>query len=177
MRYAIRAAVPPRSLADAVRREVRALDPNLPLAHLQPMTDLVTRATSREAFAMTLLTVAALAALLLGAVGLFGVLSYSVSRRRGEIGLRMALGARTGQVRRLVLRQAGGMVLAGLAVGLGAALALGPWIESLLFGVQPTDPRVFAGVGGVLLLVVLAASDLPARRAARTDPAEVLRAD
>lgn len=177
VRYAIRAAVPPRSLADAVRREVRALDPNLPLAHLQPMTDLVTRATSREAFAMTLLTVAALAALLLGAVGLFGVLSYSVSRRRGEIGLRMALGARTGQVRRLVLRQAGGMVLAGLAVGLGAALALGPWIESLLFGVQPTDPRVFAGVGGVLLLVVLAASDLPARRAARTDPAEVLRAD
>ena len=177
VRYALRATVPPLSLADAVRREVRALDPHLPLAHLQPMEALVRRATGREALASVLMTVAAGVALLLGTVGLFGVLSYTVGRRRGEIGLRMALGARAGQVRGMVLRQAGGVALGGLGAGLALALALGRWIETLLFGITPTDPLVYAVVTGVLLSVVLVSGDLPARRAARTDPAEVLRAD
>ena len=131
----------------------------------------------RVSFTTLLLGIAAGVALFLGAVGIYGVISYAVSERTGEIGVRMALGARAAEVSRMIVRQGGTVVLVGLAIGLIGALALTRVMEVFLFNVSPTDPSTYAGVVVFLLGVGSLATCLPARRAAGVDPVAALRAD
>jgi ABC-type antimicrobial peptide transport system permease subunit len=135
------------------------------------------RASAQMAFTMALLTIAACVALLLGLIGIYGVVSYIVSQRTGEIGVRIALGAHPRDVATLILRQSGTVALAGIAVGFAAALAGGRLVESLLYGVTPRDPGVLAATALALFAVALMACWLPARRAARINPVETLRAN
>jgi ABC-type antimicrobial peptide transport system permease subunit len=141
------------------------------------MNEVVSRSTSRQQFNMWLMTVFGACALLLAAIGIYGLMAYSVEQRTQEIGIRLALGAPTSQVRNMVVRQ--GMLLAviGLALGLGAALALSRFVESFLFRVQARDPMVFVGVPILLGAVAFFAVWLPARRASRIDPIIALRTE
>ena len=175
IRVIIRSAGDPLALAPAVRAEVSALDPNLPLPELQPLGNLLTTSMARPRFYTSLLTLFAAVALALAAIGIFGVLSYSVAQRSREISIRMALGASATGVVRMIVRNA--MTLAGLgvAVGILGAIALGRVLRSQLFGVSVADPMTFAAVIVVLVLISAVASYLPARRAAALDPANALR--
>ncbi len=174
MRYVVRAP-DAGALAGAVREAVRGLDPTLPIADVETLETLVGRARGARAFVMVLLVVAAGLALLLGSVGLYGVVSYLVTQRRREIAIRMAVGAQAGDVRGLVLTEAGGLALAGAALGVGSAVALTRRLQALLFETSPLDPTVFAAVSVLLVGVCLFASWLPARRAAQVDPMTALR--
>ncbi|MGE3526651.1 MAG: ABC transporter permease [Gemmatimonadales bacterium] len=170
-----RADIP--SLLPALRRAVGASDPTIPLANPEEMTDLVDGALAQLGFSMTLLGIAALVALALAGVGLYGLVSYVVSRRIPEIGIRLALGARPGQVEGLVLRGAGGTVAVGAGIGLLGALMLTRILRSQLFEVSPLDPAAFLVAVVVLGLVAGLAAWLPARRAARVDPNVALKAE
>jgi predicted permease len=167
----------PTSLAAAIRRTVAELEPHAPVAEITSMGAVVERSMARVSFIMTLLAVAAGMALLLSAVGLYGVISYIVGQRRAEIGVRMALGARVGEVARLVVRQAVALAAAGVALGLAGALAGTRVLRSLLFEVSPTDPAVLGAVAALLIAIAALAAFAPARRAARVDPAEALRSE
>jgi ABC-type antimicrobial peptide transport system permease subunit len=173
----LRTAVPPRSLVSAVERAVHGLDPELPLNRLRTLDEVVGRSVSEPRFYALLLGAFAGVALLLAALGLFGVMSYAVAERRREIGIRVALGAHPRDVRGLVLRQALALVAAGIGIGLLGALAVSRTMASLLFELQPHDPLTLGGVASLLAVVALVASDLPARRATRVDPLVALRAD
>ena len=175
MNFVMATSGDPASLAPAARRNVWALDRSLPLSGLQPMTDVIGDAMSRARFLTTLLAVFAGLALLLAAVGTYGVMSYAVTQRGRELGIRMAMGAQAGMVRRLVLAQGLKVAALGLAIGLGGAWALTGILESLLFDVDVRDPVTFL-LGPVLLTAVaFAACWIPARRATRLDPVTVLR--
>ncbi len=174
---AIRTGLPPASLVPAVRRIVRELDPALPIANARTMRGIVDRSMARHGFAMLLLLVAAGAALFLGAVGIYGVISYTVTQRVREIGIRLALGARAADVRRMLLRQGAAVALAGLAAGTLAALWLTGFLDTLLYEVSPSDPATIAAMAALLLAVALLASWAPATRAARTDPMVTLRTE
>jgi putative ABC transport system permease protein len=173
----LRTTQAPGDLASAVRHEVNALDGELPVTQLETMDEVVSRSIARPRFTMSLLLVFAVAALLLSAVGIYGVTAYSVSQRTRELGIRMALGADARNVRGLVLRDGLRLAAAGLALGLIAALALTRVLRGLLFEVPPTDPATHAGVALILLAVVPAACWIPARRAAKLDPMTALRAE
>ena len=165
----------PAALAPAVRAVVTELDPNVPVTRARTLASVVGESMVTTAFTLALLGVAAGIALLLGAVGIYGVIAYVVSQRTREFGVRMALGARAGDVRAMVVRQGLAVSAVGIGVGIvGAVLATG-FLESLLFGVPTRDPLTFAAV--VLLLggVATLASYLPARRATRVDPVRALR--
>jgi putative ABC transport system permease protein len=144
---------------------------------VRPLTELVAASMARTSFTLILLGVAGSAALLLGLVGVYGVISYAVSQRSRELGMRMALGAQPGQVQGMVLGQ--GLVLAGAGVGVGLAIAFGltRLMSALLFDVSPLDPATFGSVTAGLLGAALLASYLPARRAAKVDPMAALRLD
>ena len=142
---------------------------------MRTLQDTLDRASAQMAFTMVLLVIAAGVALMLGVIGIYGVMSYIVSLRTGEIGVRLALGAEPGSVAGMIVRQGGVVVLAGVAVGLAAASAGGRLIESLLYDVSPRDPVVFAATTLTLMGVALLACWLPARRAARLSPLEALR--
>ena len=176
MRYAVRARSA-AGLGAAVREAVRGLDPTLPIADVETLETLVGRARAERAFVMVLLVIAAGLALLLGSVGLYGVVSYTVAQRRREIAIRLAVGARAADVGRLVLTEAGGLAVVGAALGIGAAVALTRRLQALLFETSPLDPVVFLGVSAILVGVCLLASWLPARRAARIDPMHALRVE
>ena len=167
----------PGSLASAVRREVKALDAELPVTQLEPMEAVVARSIAGPRFLMSLLLAFAAIALLLAAVGIYGVTAYAVSQRTRELGIRMALGADARNVRALVLRDGLRLALTGLGLGLCAALALTRLLRGLLFEVPPTDLATHAGVAVVLLAAALAACWIPARRASRLDPLKALRAN
>jgi putative ABC transport system permease protein len=173
----LRTAGDPAALVPAARQAVREIDPALAVFGVETLEQTVSRSVSQQRFTMLLLGLFAASALVLAAVGVYGVLSYTVGRRTREIGIRMALGAREGRVLWLVVGQ--GLVLAwvGLALGLAGALALTRLLGSLLFGIEPTDPATFASVAALLLLFTLAASYVPARRAMRVAPATALRID
>jgi predicted permease len=162
---------------DEVRAAVWDINPNLPVRNIQSLDDLTAQSISRTSFTLVLLCIAAGVALLLGLIGVYGVISYGVSQRSSELGMRMALGARAEDVTGMVLRQ--GLVLAVVGLGVGMALALGltRLMAGILFGISPRDPVTFALVPLLLLFVALAATYLPARRAAQVDPMEALRAE
>jgi predicted permease len=171
----VRSSGDPASVASAVRREIHALDPTLAIYNAQTMEEHLRDALFLPRLAGTLFGVVGLVGLLLAAVGLYGVMSYSISRRTREIGIRMALGAQSGGVQRLVVRQGMALTLIAVALGLGAAWAVAHLIASFLYGVPPHDPVTFTVVPLFLALVAFLACWLPALRAARVDPLTALR--
>ena len=177
MSIVMKTTTPPESLIAAVRQEVHAIDPNLPLASIGSLEKILSASISQPRFYMMLLTIFATVALALAAIGIFGVLSYAVSHRTREIGIRMALGAPGRTVVRLIVRQAMVLVVSGVAAGTIAALYLSRTMTKMLFSVTATDPLTFGAVAAVLMSVALFASYLPARRATRVDPIVALRAE
>jgi predicted permease len=171
----VRAAGDPMSLVPALRDEVRRLDAELPMGAPVLMERVVERSVSPRWFFLTLMAVFAGLALVLAALGIYSVTAYSVAQRTHEIGVRMSLGARVRDVRRLVLGETLRLSAGGVGLGLVGALMLGRFIEKQLFGVPPTDPLTLAAVAGVLMGVSLLAGDVPARRAARVNPTVALR--
>ena len=167
----------PAALAPAVRQQVLAADPNQPVYNARTMEQIVAASTAQRRFSMTLLSIFAAVALVLAGVGIYGVMSYTVTQRTHEIGIRMALGARTENVRRLAMRQGLTPAFVGVVVGVIGALAATQLAASMLYGVAPRDPLTFVGVVALLVLVALGASWLPARRASRVDPIVALRAE
>jgi ABC-type antimicrobial peptide transport system permease subunit len=148
---------------------------SLPLASVRTMQEVYDKSVARTSFTLVMLGIAGVMALLLGIIGIYGVISYTVSQRQREIGIRLALGAQGGDVLEMVLRQGAKMALAGVAIGIGAALGLTPLMTSLLFGVEAHDPWTFAAVAGLLFFVALLACYIPARRATLVDPMVALR--
>jgi putative ABC transport system permease protein len=167
----------PAALVPALREAVRSADRGVTLSEVQTMDEVVARSTASPRFYLLLLGSFAAVALALAAIGIYGVMSYSVARRNTEIGIRMALGARSGDVLRLVMREAVGVVAIGGGVGLAVALLLTRLMGALLYGVGATDPVTFALVAALLALVALLATYVPARRAIRVDPLKALRAE
>jgi ABC-type antimicrobial peptide transport system permease subunit len=165
----------PLAFLPILRREVLELNPRIPLSNPRTMRDVFETATARTSFTMALLGTASGVALILGVVGIYGVISYVVSQRTREIGVRLALGAPTSSVRSMVVRQGVALTGAGILVGLVAAAALSRVMSSLLFGVSAMDPLTYGGVALALGAVAVLASWLPARRAAGVDPAIALR--
>jgi predicted lysophospholipase L1 biosynthesis ABC-type transport system permease subunit len=167
----------PIGLTPAIRRLVTELEPQAAIANAQTMNTLVAKSMSKRSFTMLLLGIAAAMALFLSVVGLYGVISYVVGQRRGEIAIRMALGAQAAQVSRMVVAQSLRLAVLGVALGILAALLSTRVLQSLLFGVSPTNPVLIASAALVLLAVAAAAGYAPARRASRVDPAEALRTE
>jgi putative ABC transport system permease protein len=166
----------PAALVPEIRRALRDLDPEAPVADVRTMDAVMAHALARTTFTMLLLGVAAAMALVLSAVGMYGVLSHLVGQRRGEMGIRLALGASGRQVTGLVVGESARLAVVGIAIGLAGAAGVTRALRSLLFDVSPTDPLTLGGVAALLLLVAMAAAWLPARRASRVDPVETLRA-
>ena len=175
MWLALRTAGEPTSLASAATAAVRAVDPDMPVFQVNPMTTVIDNTLTARRFLVLLLTLFASVALTLAAVGLYGVIAYAVGQRTHEIGVRMALGARVNDVVGMVVRQGMGLAGIGLAVGALAAFATTRFMASLLYGVGAADPMTFVAIPAVLALVALLASWIPARRAARIDPMAALR--
>ena len=176
MAVLLKTAVPPTSVGDAARRAVYSVDANVPVSNARTLEQIVARSISQPRFYMSLLAVFAGVAVVLAAIGIFGVLSYAVAQRRREIGIRMALGAHERTVLGLIVREAMLMALAGVVIGTAVALPLTRLlVAKLLFATTPYDPLTYASVGGLLTLVALAAAYVPARRATRVDPIEALR--
>lgn len=167
----------PLQLAGAARDEVARLDPDLPVYAMQTMEAVVSDSVVRLSFTMLALGVAALMAIVLGAVGLYGVLSYLVAQRTQEIGVRMALGAEMGQVRGMVVRQGARLALVGMVVGLLVSAAMTRVLQGLLYGTEALDPLVFSSMALLMLLVGVLASYLPARRASLVSPVESMRGE
>jgi predicted permease len=177
MTFAIRTALPPLSIAAAVRRVVAETDSNLPVSGLATMDELVSRSTGTERAFAELVSLCGLLETLLAAIGLYGVLAFTVVRRTPEIGIRMALGATHGRVQWLVLRQSLVMVAIGLAAGVPLALLLTRYIRTMLYGVAPNDPWSFAAAILLMGAVGAGASWIPARRASKVDPMVALRSE
>jgi putative ABC transport system permease protein len=167
----------PRLLAEGMRRELAALDPQLALHRVRPMSELVSASVAQRRFQALLLAAFAAVGLALAAGGLYGVIAFSVSQRTREIGIRMALGAPARGVLRLVIGQGLALVAIGVTIGLAAAFVFSRVLAGLLFRVTTTDPATFALVPALLLLTALVASYLPARRATRVDPLAALRVE
>src|SRR6266566_2079015 len=173
--YVLRTHLAPMSLAPAIRRVIREVDPKLLITQIGTLEALVDGSMARARLTMVLLLVAAATALGLAMTGIYGVLSYAVSRRTAELGVRIALGARPATVVRMVVRQGALLTLVGIGVGAVGAVVLTRYLRALLYEVSPTDPLAFAGMALLLSAVALAASYVPARRAARVDPMVALR--
>ena len=174
---AVRSSADSSALGAAVRGQIRELDPNLPVYRMRPMTTVVEASLARQRFSMRLLGLFALLALLLAAIGIYGVMAYMVAQGTREMGIRLALGATRSGILALVLRQGLVITLTGLALGIAGAFLLTRLMSSLVFGVRPTDPVTYAGVAALLAAVALVASVVPARRASRIDPAISLRSE
>jgi putative ABC transport system permease protein len=177
MGLVIRTAGDPAAFATSLRREVQALDTDQPIYNVRTMDDVIANSLGTRRVSMQLFAVFAVAALLLAAIGIYGVMAYSVTQRTQEIGIRMALGAQRSDVLRLVVRQ--GMILAaiGVVAGLIGAFSLTRVMASLLFNVRPDDPATFLAISLLLVAVAFLACYLPARRAASVDPIIALRAE
>jgi putative ABC transport system permease protein len=173
--WVVRTKLQPFSLSADVQRELREASGGLPVAHIRSMQQVVGESTARNDFYMTLLTIFAGVALLLAAIGVYGLMAYSVQQRTQEIGVRMALGASPQQVRRMVVVQGMQLALVGVVIGVASALGLTRLMSSLLYGVKPWDPVTIVLVAVLLSGVTLLATYLPARRASRVDPMVALR--
>jgi putative ABC transport system permease protein len=177
MMLAARTAGDPAALTDAVKSALATVDPTQPVYHVKTLSRLVDDALLANGSAMTTMTVFAGLALLLAAVGIYGVVSYAVGQQLRDFGIRRALGATPADILRLVLRRGGSLVAAGCAIGVAGALGLSRLMQALLFGVSAVDPATYAVVAALLLTVGGLACYLPARRAMRADPAATLRAE
>jgi putative ABC transport system permease protein len=175
MDVAVRTQGRPEDAIAAIRGKVRALDPELPVATVRTMEDWVANNAAQPRFNSVLFAAFAAVALLIAAIGIYGVLSYSVNQRTREIGVRMALGASRAEVLRLIVGEGMRMGAAGIAIGLAGAFALSRALSSLLFNVQARDPLTFAAVALTLLAIAFAACYLPARRATAIEPVIALR--
>jgi predicted permease len=173
--FAVRTSAAPSSAAGAVREAVRQIDPNLPVIDVSTQLEMVERRFEMERMFARANALFGGLALLLAAIGLFGLMSYNVSRRTSEIGIRMALGAQRGDVLGMVLRESMLLVGIGVAAGLAAAIAAGRFVAAFLFGLEPRDPATIAAATAVMIAVAALAGYLPARRASRVDPMVALR--
>jgi ABC-type antimicrobial peptide transport system permease subunit len=173
----VRSSVDPLSLERSIQRVVASLDKDIPITDVQTMQDLTARRLEQPRFAMTLLGTFAALAVVLTLVGLYGVMMYAVTRRRREIGVRMALGAQRVAVLSLVLRQAGRLLMFGVAIGTIATLLSGFVLSSMLYGTGSRNPLVLALVSTGMIIAGLTAAYLPARRAASIEPMEALRSE
>jgi ABC-type antimicrobial peptide transport system permease subunit len=173
--FYVRTALDPEHIAPEVRRVVASIDPNLPIRELKTMEAQIEENMYAERMLSTLTTAFASLATLLAAVGLYGVLAFNVARRTREIGIRMALGAASAHVRRLVVREVAFMLLIGTLGGVAAAAAAGKFLQSFLFGMKPLDGAVYGLAAALLWLIALGAAYVPARRATSVDPLVALR--
>ena len=173
--FVVRTAGDPASLGRAVESAVRDVDPDQPVSDIRPLADVVSQSLTRPRVASAALGTFAASALLLAAVGVYGVVAYGVSQRRPEFGVRLALGAQPGDVVRLVLRQSMTMVVGGVLAGAALAVPVSSTLRSLLFGVGPGDPVTLLAVAALLVGAGALASYLPARRGTRVDPVSALR--
>jgi putative ABC transport system permease protein len=171
----IRTQVAPLSLAASVRNVIWSVDKDQPVSEIRTMSDIVSQAVARQRFSMLLLGLFAGLALLLAAVGIYGVMSYSVVQRTREIGIRMALGAQKRDVLGMTLRHGLQLVAIGVVIGIAGAVGLTRLMASLLFGVSATDPGTFAAITIILAVVALLASYIPAMRSMKVDPVIALR--
>jgi ABC-type antimicrobial peptide transport system permease subunit len=175
MSFAVRTSGDAGALVNSIREVVRAVEPNLPMFDVQSQVERAEEGLSQERLFAALSSFFGFLALALACIGLYGVMSYAVARRTNEIGIRMALGARSADVARMVMRDTMNLAVIGVVIGLGGALGATRFIKSMLFGVTATDPLTIA-LGVVLMLTVAAlAGYLPARRAAQVDPMTALR--
>jgi putative ABC transport system permease protein len=165
------------AILPVLREVVPAVNPTLVAADVRSMTDVLSLGMAEPRFNMLLVSAFAALALLLSAIGIYGVIAYSVAQRTHEIGVRMALGAHATDVRRLVVREGAGLGVAGVALGLVAATLLARVMAGLLFGIGPRDPLTFAFGAALLLSIAVASSYIPARRASRVEPVTALRHD
>lgn len=177
MSVVVRTSGDPQGLIASVRNQIRELDPELPITNVRTMDTIISRSMSRTSFAALLLVIAAGVGLFLGAVGIYGVISYTVTQRTLEFGIRQALGAKASAIRTMVLRQGVALTVVGIVVGLIAALAMGKVMTTLLYGVSAFDPVTFAGGSLVFLAMAVLACLVPARRASRIPPSEALKGD
>jgi predicted permease len=175
--FTIRATVAPHSLRDAVKREIASVDATIAMTRVRSMEEIMGRAVASQRFNMLLVGLFAGLGLLLAAVGIYGVVSYSAAQRTNEIGIRIALGARAVDVVGLILKHGLGLALVGVAIGLAASLALTRLMKGMLFGVSATDPLTFAAIALLLVGVALLACWIPARRAAKVEPMIALRCE
>jgi ABC-type antimicrobial peptide transport system permease subunit len=164
-------------LLKEIRQAVRSVNSNLPLAQVRTLGDVYNRSMARTSFTLTMLAIAGTMAPILGVVGIYGVMAHTVSQRKREIGIRLALGAQQKSLKRSFVRQ--GLLLAslGVAIGIGAAVPLSRFMSSQLFGIRPSDPLTFVAVTLLLSTAAATASYLPARRASAVDPVKALRAE
>jgi len=175
MCFVVRTAGEPSAMMGNVREVLNGLRPEEPIANVATMDEVVAKSLSQTRFSMVLLSIFGGLALVLSAVGIYGVMAYVVAQRTREMGVRLAMGAQTGDLLKLVLRQGGKLALMGVGIGIAAALGLTRLMAGLLFGVKAADPGTFAGVSVLLLLVAIGACYVPARRATRVDPMIALR--
>ena len=173
--FSVRTAVDPANVLSAIRAAVSAVDPNVPVVTVQTQMSTLEQRFAQEKVLAQAYTLFGGIALFVAAIGLFGLMSYNVSRRTREIGIRMAMGAERKEVLGLVLRESMLLVVAGVVIGIGAALGAGRLIASQLFGLEPTDMTTMVSAIAVMMIVSAAAGYLPARRAARVDPMAALR--
>jgi len=173
--FAVRTAGDPHHLTSEIQRQVSAIDKDLPVTNVRTMDEIISTSVAERRFQTLLLTVFALVAVSLAVIGIFGVLSYAVSQRTAELGIRMAMGAQPKQIVALVLRQASFLIVTGILLGLLGAFAVTRYVQSLLFGVQPHDASTYVLAAALLAGVALAAAFIPARRGARIDPMRALR--
>jgi predicted permease len=175
--FAIRTAAGPARLADTARREIRAVAPTLAVTKAWTLAEQVDASIVRERMLGTLSAFFAALGLLLAAVGLYGVMAYTVTRRTGEIGIRIALGAQSGGIARLVLREVLLLTMGGVAIGIATSLVITRNLTSLLFGLEPSDPTTIAGAALLMITTAVAAAYFPSRRAARMNPVDALRSE
>jgi ABC-type antimicrobial peptide transport system permease subunit len=173
--WVVRTKVDPYSLSSAIQSAIQSVNRDLPVGHIRSMERVVVESTARNDFNMLLLTVFAASAMLLAAIGIYGLMAYSVQQRTQEIGIRIALGAGPAEMRNMIVFQGMRLALIGVVIGVGAAFGLTRLMASLLYGVKASDPVVFTSVAVLLSLVAFVATYIPARRATRVDPLVALR--
>jgi ABC-type antimicrobial peptide transport system permease subunit len=173
----VRTTQPVGKIGASIRSIVRQMDPALPVIQMRAMEDVFAGTVTRQRFLSTLLAIFGGVALLLAAIGTYGVVSYIVTERQREIGIRVALGADSGMIVRLVLLQGLTLALIGIVVGVGGAFGVSRLSQKLLFGVSPSDPATYLGVAGVIAAIALVACMVPARRAMMVDPLTAIRGD
>jgi hypothetical protein len=165
------------AFTDEIRKTVWSVNPNIPIANIETQAQIVSRSMARTSFTLVMLAIAGAMALVLGVIGIYGVLSYTVAQRRREAGIRIALGAAPSSVSAMFVRHGIKLCAIGIAAGLVAAAGLTRWMSALLFGVATLDPMTYAATAGLLLIVAAAACYIPARRAAAVNPVETMRGE